>query len=175
MNWNIRLFFAINARVGRERWLDALGRAGAEWVVFAMLAWYGVGAAILYLPDRRALLTALIFLAAAWTVAWFISVLVGLIVREPRPHLPYPESRLLFQPLMSWKSFPSDHALSAWLIFFMALVFGLPAAWGLLPLALWVSWGRVYAGVHYPFDVVGGALVAALAALASYYVVVTVF
>ena len=57
----------------------------------------------------------------------------------------------------------------------MALVFQLPAAWWLAPLALWVSWGRVYAGLHYPFDIVGGAAVAGLVAMFSYYILVVAF
>jgi membrane-associated phospholipid phosphatase len=44
----------------------------------------------------------------------------------------------------------------------MALIFHLPLAWALLPMALWVVWGRVYAGLHYPFDIIGGAVLAAL-------------
>ncbi|MCX6780452.1 MAG: phosphatase PAP2 family protein [Candidatus Magasanikbacteria bacterium] len=47
------------------------------------------------------------------------------------------------------------------MIFLMALIFGFPTAWGLLPLVLWVCWGRVYSGVHYPGDILGGATLAA--------------
>ncbi len=172
MNLNIKLFKNINGLVGKSRFWDAFGRAGAEWVVVAMLGWYAAADFIANLPNKGAVLWPLLFLGAAWALGWLLDVFIGIIVKEPRPHVTYPESKLLFTPLMSWKSFPSDHAMSAWLILFMALVFQLPFAWALIPLALWVSWGRVYAGVHYPFDIVGGAAVAGLVAIFSYYLFV---
>ena len=54
--------------------------------------------------------------------------------------------------------------MTAFLFLFLAVVFNLSGAWALLPLALWVSWGRVYAAAHYPFDIVGGAATAFFAA-----------
>lgn len=175
MNSNVRLFFAINRLVGKNRFLDAFGSAGAEWVIVAMVGWYGSSAAIAHFPDWRVLLKPAVITGAAWLIGWIVSQLIGLIVREHRPHVSYPETRILFTPMSNWKSFPSDHALSAWLIFFLALVFGLPAAWALLPMALWVSWGRVYAGLHYPFDIIGGASLAGLLAVAAQFILIKWF
>lgn len=175
MNWNLRLFRKINGLVGKNSWLDAFGRAGAEWAVVAMIGWYITSDLIINLPNRQAVFWPLAFLGTAWALGWMTNVIIGLIVREPRPHLSHPDSKLLFPPLMSWKSFPSDHAMSAWLILFMAALFKLPGLEALLPLAIWVSWGRVYAGVHYPFDIVGGIAVAALIATAAYYGMVLIF
>jgi undecaprenyl-diphosphatase len=174
MNFNARIFQKINALQGKNPWLDAFGRAGAEWVVVGMLGWYVAASFIGYAPSRRAAAFAVIFLAAAWAMGWILDVCIGMIVREPRPHVTMPTSKLLFQPLMAWKSFPSDHAMSAWLIFFMALVCSLPLAWALLPLALWVSWGRVYAGVHYPFDILGGFGVATFVAVMAFVLLTSV-
>jgi undecaprenyl-diphosphatase len=58
-----------------------------------------------------------------------------------------------------WSSFPSDHA-----VLFYALATGIFAAdrrWGMFAL-LWVTFvicmPRIYVGLHYPTDIVGGAL-----------------
>jgi undecaprenyl-diphosphatase len=83
----------------------------------------------------------------------------------------HPESKLLFTPLMSWKSFPSDHGMSAWLAVFFALLIGFPLVFPLVILALWVSWGRVYAGVHYPIDIFGGAAVAGFVIACFYFLI----
>ncbi len=174
MNFNIYLFRKINQFVGTSRWLDAIGRAGAEWVIVAMVAWFILTDIALFSPSKKVIVLPILFLGAAWTLGWFLNVIIGLIVREPRPHITHPESKLLFAPLMNWKSFPSDHAMSAWLIFFMALMLHFPWVGGLLFLAVWVSLGRVYAGVHYPFDIVGGAAVAGLVTVLLYFVLMTV-
>lgn len=176
MNFNITLFFKINdLQAKKNRWLDAIGRAGAEWVIVAMIAWYCVAVIIDQSPDDSAIAVRLLTLALAWLVGWLLNIGIGLLVKEPRPHITYPESKLLFQPRMSWKSFPSDHAMSAWLIFFLSIGFGLYGVEALFLLALWVCWGRVYAGVHYPFDMVGGMAVASLVSLLSLYILVLFF
>lgn len=173
MNFNVRLFFKINElSAKRNRWWDAFGRAGAEFVIVAMVGWY---VSFLYLqttPNTRMFWVGLFTLAVCWVMGWLLDIGIGLVVKEPRPHITYPESKLLFQPKMSWKSFPSDHAMSAWLIFFLAIIFNLPGVEVLGLLAVWVCWGRVYAGVHYPFDTLGGLLVAALISMMTLYLMV---
>jgi len=173
MNANVRLFFKINElQAKKNRWWDAIGRAGAEWAIVAMVAWYGAATVIDQAQNNQVILVRFLTLGIAWICGWLINVGIGLLVKEPRPHVTYPESKLLFQPKMSWKSFPSDHAMSAWLIFFLSVVFALPGVEVLFFLALWVCWGRVYAGVHYPFDTIGGMLVAALVSMVALYIFV---
>src|SRR3989344_3343265 len=174
MNLNIRLFFKINSLSGKSRFWDAFGRAGAEWAIIAILGWYAASSFVVSLPEWRGAFWPILFFGASWLLAWLLSIGIGLIVKEPRPHITYPESKLLFTPTMSWKSFPSDHAMTSWLAFFTALNFGFPAAWALLPLVLWVIWGRVYAGMHYPFDIVGGTVLAGLVAVLGYYVLLLI-
>jgi undecaprenyl-diphosphatase len=169
MDWNTRLFLKINSLVGKNRWFDAFGRAGAEWVIFGMAAWFLVGMWMVRMPDRKAMFIGVMILGSAWSIGIMLSLLIGMMVKESRPHTKHPESNLLFHPLSSWKSFPSDHAFSAFLLLFLALMLGLPAAWALLPLALWVCWGRIYAGVHYPFDTVGGLCLAGLVTMIMYW------
>lgn len=173
MNFNVRLFFKINElQAKNNRWLDAFGRAGAEFVIIAMVGWYVAGIALQHMPDTQAIFLHIGLLALCWAVGWLLDIGIGFLVKEPRPHVTYPESKLLFQPKMSWKSFPSDHAMSAWLIFFLAVIFNLPGLEVLGLLAMWVCWGRVYAGVHYPFDTIGGMLVAALVSMVTLYMMV---
>mgnify|MGYP000523501192 CR=1 FL=1 len=165
---NIKIFLKINSSVGRSKLLDSFGRAGAEWVIVAMIGWY-VGAVLIQeMPDKHQVFLSLIFLFGAWCFGWLIDLGLAFSTREHRPYVTYPEVKHLFKPFMSWKSFPSDHSMSAFLIFLMAHIFNVPGTWALALMALWVMWGRVYAGVHYPLDILGGAAVAGLvAAVAS--------
>lgn len=169
MNWNTRLFLSINRLIGQNRWLDAFGRAGAEWAIVALLGWFVVGFIEASEFDVSITLKGLLILFGFWFFGIVIAYLVALVVREVRPHLKHPESKYLFLPLSNWKAFPSDHAYTAFFFFFIAIIICLPDVWSLLPLALWVGWGRVYAGVHYPFDVVGGIILAGIVSIAYYY------
>lgn len=164
MDLNSKIFFKINALVGKSKLLDSFGRAGAEWVMVAMIGWYTVAVLVDRMPDRRMVLVPLVFLGVSWCVGWGINLLLAFSVREHRPYIAYPQAKTLFKPMMSWKSFPSDHSMSAFIILFTACTFNLPGSWALFPMALWVVWGRVYAGVHYPLDILGGLGVAVFVA-----------
>jgi len=170
MNMNHRLFLKINAEAGKNRWLDAFGRAGAEWVILGMGGWYVAISLILKFGNKLAMYLPIMTFLVCAGVGLLVSNIIGFFIQEVRPRLRFPEIRVLFWPASSWKSFPSDHTFGAFLIFFLALVFNLPTAWSLLPLAIWVGWGRVFAGVHFPFDIVGGIILAGLISAVSYFV-----
>lgn len=110
-------------------------------------------------PDWRfALLDAL----AAGLLGLSLVQVIGWTHYRPRPFEAGLGANLLHH--LPENSFPSDHAT---LMF--ALAFGLIAApplrraGGILVmLALAVSWARIYLGAHYPSDILGGAVLAAL-------------
>ena len=170
---NTKLFLKINGLVGKNKFLDSFGRAGAEWVIVAMVGWYVASDLVDRLPSKRFAFWPIAFFAAFWTVGWLVNLLIGMSVRERRPSTVLKDVKLLFQPLTNWKSFPSDHVMSAFLLFFMAISFQLPGSSARLVMALWVAWGRIYAGVHYPLDILGGISVAAFCALLSSYIFIT--
>jgi len=165
MDLNTKVFLKINAPVGKSKLLDSFGRAGAEWVILAMLGWYITSDLVYSLPDKNRVIWQLAYLLFAWSLGWLISLALGLTVQESRPYISAPQTKTLFKPLMSWKSFPSDHAMSATVIFLMAIFLNFVGAWALLPMGLWVVWGRVYSGLHYPLDILGGIAVGVFASL----------
>jgi undecaprenyl-diphosphatase len=175
MNFNVKLFQKINGLVGRNRWLDLFGKTGAEWVIIGSGGWYIASVFLDQVGNRPGLILRLSALPICWLAGWLIDIFIGTIVQEPRPHITYPETKMLFTPLMSWKSFPSDHAMSAWLIFFLAAMFNVPGFEMLAVLAVWICLGRVYAGCHYPFDIVGGFFVSAFVTLVAYNLLIVYF
>src|SRR6185312_1063409 len=84
-----------------------------------------------------------------------------------RPFVAHPGVLHLFAKHAADASFPSDHATASMAIavaFLLRRQFG----WGALTFvcAVILDFGRVAAGFHYPSDVLGGAALGALAALA---------
>ncbi len=117
MNLNYRLFLKLNSNAGKNRWLDAFGRAGAEWVIVGMGAWYITVSLILHFGNKFAMYLPIITFIVCASVGLVLSNVISLFVKQVRPRLRFPEIRILFWPVSSWKSFPSDHALAAFLIF----------------------------------------------------------
>ena len=175
MDWNLNLFLKINKLVGQNKWLDAFGKAGGELMIFFSGAWFFVSVFLEFYPHRQAIFLPIAFLGLSWFLGLGISQLIGLLVAEKRPKAEHGEINELFSPISRWKAFPSDHTLAAFLFFFIALVFSLPFAWVLFIFALWIAWGRVYGGVHYPLDVVGGFLLAGLMGVGAWYIYLLVF
>ena len=134
--------------------LSYAGRLGLLWIVIAL----GLGAAY-----RR------------WGVIWLTWIAVALadwsamgvkaLVDRPRPPERYAEPKTLV-PVPHDASFPSGHAATSFAAATM-LSFAFPRlAPALFVLAAAVAFSRVYVGVHYPLDVIGGAVLGVLVATA---------
>lgn len=121
------------------------------------------GAMVFHLVRRERRL-ALLWLVAGLSTFALQSGLKGVFAR-PRPEL-WP--RLLSAPRDA--SFPSGHALAAATFYpLMALLaarrrtsWGAPAWLAGAALALFIGWGRLYLGVHWPSDVLAGWTLGAL-------------
>ena len=106
----------------------------------------------------------LMTLIAVALADWTATALKALVDR-PRPPLRYPTPKTLV-PLPHDASFPSGHAATSFAAATM-LSFAFPKfAPALLILAAAVAFSRVYVGVHYPLDVIGGAALGVLVSLA---------
>ncbi len=145
----------------RAGWLDPVfeglsyaGRLGLLWIGLAFLL------CALY---RRWGTLGLTILAVA-LADWATVGLKALFDRE-RPQFRYPEPDPLLRSAHDG-SFPSGHAATSF-AGATILSFAFPKLAPLLyVLAAAVAFSRVYVGVHYPLDVVGGAVLGVLVALA---------
>ena len=146
----------------RQDWLDPLvvfythlGDKGLMWIALSL-------AMLLYKPTRKAGMGALAAMLMGLVVTNLI--LKGLVAR-PRPFLGV-EGLLTLIPAPDPHSFPSGHTTAA---------FAAAAAWWKLATQTWIKYpgavlavcmglSRLYVGVHYPTDVLGGACVGLLCA-----------
>lgn len=130
------------------------------------------------------ILIALVLLIFKKTRTAGIMVLVSLIINHiltneilkdlfgrPRPYTVSGELTTLIKQLSSY-SFPSGHTSTSFAAAFVMLrmlpkKFGIPA----LVLATMVGFSRLYVGVHYPTDVLGGIVVGFMCSVWAHYLV----
>lgn len=155
MNPNEKLFYTLHSLARKNNIADRVIFFCARHVIFivalfiAVLLWYERPQDVLLLYAQ---------LAAALVVALLVSYAVGYFFKEQRPC----ERRgvtALFVPLNHWKSFPSDHTLIIFVLSGTLALAGMPlAALSCMAAGVLVGISRVIAGVHYPADILGGAL-----------------
>lgn len=105
-------------------------------------------------------------------VAMFVArvMAIGLPFRQRPLHNPELEALSYYSPIghEEWSSFPSDHA-----VLFVALAVGIlfisrrVGCVALVYVGACVCFPRIYAGLHYPSDILGGALIGAGFAIAA--------
>ena len=102
-------------------------------------------------------------------VALGIAHVLATVVDRPRPFVADPGSVHLFVRHAADPGFPSDHATAAFAIATALLLRN--RVWGavVLVFAAILSVGRVAMGIHYPSDVLAGAALGSLAALALWW------
>lgn len=149
----------------RSGWLNPVfeglsyaGRLGLLWIALALVL------SVLY---RRWGILAVTVIAVA-VADWSAMGLKAVFDRE-RPSLRYAEPAALVKTPHDG-SFPSGHAATSFAAATL-LTFAFPRLGpALFLLASAVAFSRVYVGVHYPFDVIGGALLGVLVGLAVRFV-----
>lgn len=167
LSWSQKLFLKINEQTGVRRWLDVVMVFFAQYLIyfliFLVLAW---GLVVLP-PVEFKLFIKLILTSSA--VALAVSWLGALIFKNPRPVMDFPEIKELIRPLQVFKSFPSDHTMMSFIFYLLAVLAGAGWFWifFFFICANLVALGRIYVGVHYPRDVVGGMLYALVFVLVS--------
>jgi membrane-associated phospholipid phosphatase len=129
------------------------------------LLWIALAAALL-IPrkTRRGGIDMLICLAIA---AALCNLVFKNLVARPRPFLTVEELDLIIKPLYSY-SFPSGHACSSFAsAMALTLAFRGKGAWAFIPAVL-IAFSRIYVGIHYPSDVLCGAIFGVLISLFTY-------
>src|SRR2546423_11247748 len=118
------------------------------------LVWIGIGLALALLRRRPALL---LFVLAADGIADLLARAIKSVVDVQRPAFRYAEPKALV-PVPLDHSFPSGHAATSFACATtLALAFPRLAV-PLYALAAAIAFSRVYVGVHYPLDALGGAV-----------------
>lgn len=153
---NEKLFLLINANQGSPAFLLGFAAFAAEYLLYlvplALLVMWCWG------KRREAAFRAL----CVCLIALGLGQLISAVYFHPRPFM-VPIGHTFAQHAAN-ASFPSDHGL---LMFSVSFAFLLSREWLLanvmLVIGLVIAWSRVYLGIHFPFDMLGAAVVAVIA------------
>ncbi len=128
--------------------------------------WFWIAAALVLLIPKKTRWAGVCGLLSMGLGFLISNLLLKNLIARVRPYEVEQALHILIQAPTDW-SFPSGHTTAS---FACALAFfrTLPRRYGVAALILagLIAWSRLYVGVHYPTDILGGLLVAAVSSWA---------
>ncbi len=164
MNWlqtlDVRLFHGVNLSLANsflDSWMPFFSGnryfAPAVVLLSALVVWKG---------GARGRLCVLALILVVFLGDSFVCHPIKDLVHRPRPFLALADARVPEGVgRANTGSMPSSHAANWFAAAMVLLIYYRPTVWFMLPLALIVSFSRVYNGVHFPSDVLAGAVLGA--------------
>ena len=163
MDWY--LFHAANSAVATRDWIEdpvtLLGGTAVALYATAIVALWFIARPYGDLKWKLACVSGL----AAAAVAMLTNQAISHLWERPRPFVTHQALTHLLSAPSTDPSFPSDHAAVAFAIAFAVLAFSRRAGSVFLAAATLISLSRIALGLHYPSDVLAGALIGWAAAL----------
>jgi len=174
---DLELFRLINSWAGVNLFLDGAIIFSASWFLYFMIAIVLLFPAISYLfsgfygfwqKNKELFITMLL---SSFVARFLFTELIRILYYRPRPFIVPPEILVKSQiyvtqllPHVSSSSFPSGHASFAFALA-LAVYYYYPKTGGVFfVLAVLMGAARVAAGVHWPLDILGGAVIGIITA-----------
>lgn len=164
VTFDYHMLTIVNDLVGKSNLLDGLMVFIAKYGplvfdVYLVFLWFKGKSDIELRQNRKSA----IYAATSALIALGLNQIIGHAWFRERPYVEHPVHMLL--PYSPDPSFPSDHAAGGFSIA-TGVLLGKPIAGFILFLfAMILAISRVYVGLHYPFDVIGGGLIGILGAI----------
>ena len=141
--------------------ITSLGNAGIIWIVLAVV--------LLILPKTRK--TGIIVAAALLMDLILCNLILKNLVARVRPYDINTAIAILIKKPLDF-SFPSGHTAASFAAMTALFLAKMKKAWiAALVLAVLIAFSRLYFYVHYPTDVLGGAIVGILSGIIGYAIV----
>jgi len=177
MNFDIVVANYLNHLANQNFIVKYLAIFWAHWLIYVMAAVvfiFVVQQLGLFSGSKRRLRSLGLILIVNLSLATLFSLLDGKIISyfffRSRPFLSLDGIKLLIDTPLTAKSFPSDHATMAFAIAVTVLFLNKRLGLILLVCAFGVALGRVLVGVHYPTDVLVGAILGSVWALVVFFI-----
>lgn len=156
MSLDLNLFFLLNSLAGQSKIFDALIVFLTAYLPYFLgliflLALFSWG----YSRREKIRIFLVVFLSAA-IARLGVTELIRYFYNRPRPFMIYQAHQLISES--GW-SFPSGH--SAFFFAMSTVLYFYNKKWGIVffVASILMNVGRIIAGVHYPSDIIGGAII----------------
>jgi undecaprenyl-diphosphatase len=154
-----RIFHGLNHQLAGQPTAQHAVRSFNSYAIFVLAAF----AVVLWLLARPGgsptLKLATAGAAASAVLAIVANVVLGKIWYQDRPFVDHPSQTVLVSRHAADNAFPSDHASVAFAIAIAVLLVTWRVGIWFMLLALAIAFGRIFAGVHYPSDILASFLV----------------
>ncbi len=168
--FNIKLFHFFNGFALKNHSLDLFFIFISKYLIIFLIFFFFFFFGKLIWKDKKIKINELILYFAGSTIAYGITFILKHSISAPRPFKSLENINLLLDRKDIFQSFPSGHTTLAFA--FAISIFLYNKKWGLLALffAILIAFGRIFTGVHFPLDVICGALIGLLVNIISYII-----
>lgn len=151
----------------RSEWITPFWK-GVTWLGNGGMIWLAISFILLLIPKTRKV--GIMSMLALGLSGLFVNCVIKNLVARPRPFTKIEGLTYLIKRPRDY-SFPSGHTSAS---FAAAVVFirKMPKRYGIpfMVLAVLIALSRLYLGVHYPTDVLGGAIIGMLIAFLAMWI-----
>lgn len=166
---NKKVFFFFNSIVLKSKLLDWLIVFFAKYLIFIACLSYIYALTSVWFKDFLSLTQKdLIAIGGAGILGWTIALLVKWIRFTPRPYL-MPDVKILIKKNKKSPAFPSGHTALFMAVGGLTIFYSFWLGLALLLGGLFVGLARLTSGLHWPVDILGGAVLGWLISLVMYW------
>lgn len=159
MNFDYLIFQKINNLANQCLWFDKLMIFLAEYLIYFMTAFGLIYLFFVYQKQWKEFIKPIIAIGFSRAI---ITEIIRFFYYRPRPFLTHQVNNLTSHDISG--SFPSGHIAFIFpLIYFVALV-NKKIGVAFIILGVLMGIARIYVGVHYPLDILGGIIIGVLTA-----------
>jgi undecaprenyl-diphosphatase len=164
-NLDYSWFEWINSKADHNAFLDHIMIFFADYLQYA----FALLLVVLFLINRNYSRVIAMQAGFALVLGFAVNRVIRFFFFRDRPFVSHKVNQLVEHSPSS--SFPSDHATAAFAIAFTIILCSISTRyiWGIL--AIGISFSRVWVGVHYPLDIMAGALNGIIMASFTHYII----
>lgn len=167
LSYDIALFYSIHSLLHQSVVGDFIIRFFAQYAVFVLIAIFIIALRHIHTTHQERFKTLVLATASVVFTHFIAAPLIYFWWQRPRPFVGLGASHLF---IVDTFSFPSGHTMLSFAIATILYFYNRKVAWILYGLGALIGVARVAAGVHYPLDILGGAIIGILIAATTMFI-----